>query len=354
VSVGSRVLLPFILLVSPALAQEESRTIRVLQFNVWQEGTSVENGLEKIRDVILASKADIVCFSEVRNYKKQDWTTKVVDALARKGRTFHGKYVAGDVGLVSVFPIEETLGVCDDTKTDSGSIVAWRLALDAKRAVVVASAHLDYKHYAQNLIRGYHGGTPDWKLRDADGDGEPDRVRDVAEILEYNKRSQRVPAIKAFLSKARAWEEKGLPVILAGDFNENSHLDWTEAAKDHFGHYGVAIEWPCTKLLADAGYVDAWRQIHPDPVACPGFTWPAPAAGKGSTSWAPKSDERDRIDFVFAKGLRARAAWVVGPLASYVRNQLQEDPDQDLIRHFDLPWPSDHKAVLVEYESPLR
>ena len=54
------------------------------------------------------------------------------------------------------------------------------------------------------------------------------------------------------------------------------------------------------------------------------------------------------------RAIRARAAWVVGPLASYVRNQLQDDPDKELIRHSDLPWPSDHKAVLVEYESPLR
>lgn len=353
-SAGSRVPLLIVLLVSPALAQEEPRVIRVLQFNVWQEGTSVENGLERIRDVILASKADIVCFSEVRNYKKEDWTAKVVDALARKGRVFHGRYVAGDVGLVSVFPIEEALEVRDDSKSDSGSIAAWRLALDAKHAVVVASAHLDYKRYGQNLIRGYNGGTPDWKMRDADGDGEPDRVRDVAEILKYNNQSMRVPSVKAFLAKARDWEAKGLPVILAGDFNENSHLDWTEAAKDKFGHYGVSIEWPCTKLLADAGYVDAWRAVHPDPVACPGFTWPAPATGKKSTSWAPKSDERDRIDFVFAKGLRARAAWVVGPAAAYVRDQLQECPDKELVRHSDLPWPSDHKAVLVEYEIPLR
>lgn len=33
-----------------------------LTFNVWQEGTSVPNGLIKIRDVIAETNPDIVCF----------------------------------------------------------------------------------------------------------------------------------------------------------------------------------------------------------------------------------------------------------------------------------------------------
>lgn len=33
--------------------------------------------------------------------------------------------------------------------------------------------------------------------------------------------------------------------------------------------------------------------MYPDEVNYPGFTWPA------QSSWAPKSDERDRIDYIF-------------------------------------------------------
>ena len=36
---------------------------RVLQFNIWQEGTVVKGGFEAIADEIIANKADIVTFS---------------------------------------------------------------------------------------------------------------------------------------------------------------------------------------------------------------------------------------------------------------------------------------------------
>ena len=66
-------------------AEPSGATLRILQLNVWQEGTSVPRGLDKICDVIVAAKADVVCFSEVRNYHGQDWTSKVVAALACRG-----------------------------------------------------------------------------------------------------------------------------------------------------------------------------------------------------------------------------------------------------------------------------
>ena len=47
-------------------------SVRVLQLNVWQEGTQVTGGLAKIAAVILESKADVAAFSEVRNYDDED------------------------------------------------------------------------------------------------------------------------------------------------------------------------------------------------------------------------------------------------------------------------------------------
>jgi len=323
--------------------------LRVLQFNVWQEGTSVENGLEKICNVIVASKAQVVCFSEVRNYKGVDWTTRVVETLAKNQHTFFGKFVGGDVGLISVFPIEAAQLVYNATNGDSGSIAAWTLKRPDGSRFVVASAHLDYKHYGLNLIRGYNGGTPDWKERALDKDGKPVPLTNVAEILEYNNRSKRMEAIQAFIKSAQGWRKQELPIVLCGDFNEGSHQDWTERSKNTFGHYGVAIEWPCTKLLTDAGFVDSWRALHPDEVKSPGFTWPAPVPEKKTTSWANKSDERDRIDFVFAIGLKATGAWIAGPKKTISRDEPTPDPDADSILLDDLPWPSDHKAVLIEF-----
>ena len=93
--------------------------------------------------------------------------------------------------------------------------------------------------------------------------------------------------------------------------------------------------------------------MFPDEIKHPGFTWPAPAVGKKTTSWAPKSDERDRIDFIYhseSERLHAARAWIVGPKACFIGEEKADDPGQDVFLAADLPWPSDHKGVLVEFE----
>jgi endonuclease/exonuclease/phosphatase family metal-dependent hydrolase len=334
--------------------ERHGATLRVLQFNIWQEGTSVPGGVEKIADAILQSRADVVAFSEVRNYRKEDWHGKILAALKAKAPelVFHGQYVGGDVGLVSRLPIASTAPVFDETKSDTGSVMAYRLALPGERELTVCTAHLDYKHYALNWVRGYGGGNPGWKMLDANNDGEPDRVSDAAAVLAENRRSRRGPAIAAFLAFAEKERAAGRAVILAGDFNEGSHLDWTEKANDFAGHYGAVLAWDNSLALEKAGFRDAWRVLFPDEVKHPGFTWPATAFGKKTTSWAPKSDERDRIDFIYYSadaGLRPVQAWMVGPHTCFIGERKVDDPGEDAFLCADLPWPSDHKGVLAEF-----
>ena len=345
------------LVVSPALhaAGEKSnvpaKTIRVLQFNVWQEGTSVVDGVDKIAEVILKSGADVVAFSEVRNYKGEDWHTKILAALAAKSPEsgFHGRYVAGDVGLVGRIPIVSTAVVFDETKADTGSIMAYRLSCPGAREVTVCTAHLDFKHYGLNLVRGYHGGDPDWKMIDDNQDGVPDRQTDAAAILGYDRKSRRGAAIEAFLAFAKIEHAAARSVILAGDFNEGSHLDWTEAGKGVVSHYGVVLPWDNSIALTKAGFRDTWRTIFPDVVNHPGVTWPAPPFERQSTSWTRLSDERDRLDFIYASpDLRPSQAWIVGPRTSFVGDEIVTDSGEDSFLCPDLPWPSDHKGVLVE------
>lgn len=59
------------------------------------------------------------------------------------------------------------------------------------------------------------------------------------------------------------------PVIVAGDFNAPSHIDWTESMKEL--HCGWSYKWPSTQLLADqASMIDSFREVHPDPLLEPG------------------------------------------------------------------------------------
>ena len=337
-----------------AAAEKPASTLRVLQFNVWQEGTSVPGGVDMIAEAIVQSRADVVAFSEVRNYRGEDWHAKILAALKAKSpeQAFHGQFVGGDVGLVSRFPIASTVSVFDETKADTGSLMAYRLSLPDGRELAVCSAHLDYQHYAINWVRGYGSGNPDWKMIDANQDGEPDRTSDAAAVLAHNRQSRRGPALAAFLAFAEKERAAGRVVMLAGDFNEGSHLDWTEKARNFAGHYGAVLPWENSLALEKAGFRDAWRVLFPDEVKHPGFTWPATAFGRKTTTWTPKSDERDRIDFIYYSsdaGLRPVQASIVGPRTCFIGERLVDDPGADPFLCADLPWPSDHKGVLVEF-----
>lgn len=333
-----------VLVIVQSCKNKTEKELTFLTFNVWQEGTSVPNGLEKIRDVILETNPDVVCFVEVRNYKNQDWTTKIVKALAKTGKEYYRGYIGGDVSFISKYPLENGKQIFRNS--DKGTIVNFYVNIDGNR-ILVSGAHLDYTYYASNLPRGYNGGHPNWKMID-DGKGYPNPYTNVDSIQAYNLKSTRDEAISAFISSVKS-ESK--PVILMGDFNEPSFLDWTKHTKNMFSHNGVVIPWHNTKKLHDEGFVDIFRTFYPNEISNPGFTWPSYANEKKTTSWTPLADERDRLDFIFFKGagLKIVDVAIVGPKESYVYHKLEKfNTDNEKFMARDLPWPSDHKAVYAK------
>jgi endonuclease/exonuclease/phosphatase family metal-dependent hydrolase len=320
---------------------------KFMTFNIWQEGTSVSNGLIKIRDVIIETNPDVVCFTEVRNYKKEDWTDKIIKELQDKGYPYYRGYIGGDVSLISKFPITSSSLIYNG----EGSIVKFDVNFE-EHTVVVACAHLDYTKYACYLPRGYNGGTPNWNMIN-DGYGNPTPVTDVKKILAYNLESERDEQITSFLKSIK---NETQPVILLGDFNEPSHLDWTKNTSTLFDHNGVIINWQSTYSLFKNGFTDAFRKFFPDEKSNPGITWPSLAHGKKSTSWTPKSDERDRIDYIFykEKGIETLYATLVGPKESYAFGELTDSSvsNENFVAD-KLEWPSDHKALMVILKFPF-
>jgi len=324
---------------------DSNKEVRFLTFNVWQEGTSVPNGLLKIRNVITKTNPDIVCFVEVRNYKEQDWTTKIVTELEKEGRKYYRGYAGGDVSFISKYPLSN--GKLIFGNEDKGTVVNFDVLI-GRKTIVVSGAHLDYTYYASNLPRGYYGGTPNWRMID-NGHGKPLPTTDLDSLKVYNLKSTRDEAIAAFLASV---DSSLKPVILMGDFNEPSWLDWTKKTKNMFNHSGVIFPWNSTKSLAEKGFIDSYRKMHPNEITHPGFTWPANANEKKSTSWTPLADERDRIDFIFykGKGMELKNATLVGSKELYIHNKLAKPTtDQEKIIATDLPWPSDHRAVLATF-----
>lgn len=138
-------------------------------------------------------------------------------------------------------------------------------------------------------------------------------------------------------------------VLLTGDFNEPSHLDWTE----RFAREGTdrwvsnptgtplrfAVEWPGSKRLAAIGMLDSYRKVHPNEVERIGATWtpqyPDKTPGRGNYS----EQVLDRIDRIYHSGetLCPVAAQVIG----------EDATTSDIV--FPRRWPSDHRAVLIDF-----
>ncbi len=331
-------LLPIILCCSC----NEKQEIRVLQFNIWQEGKVVPNGFNAIVNEIIATKADLVAFSEVRNYHESDFSKHIISALAKRGLTYYGQK-SYDSGIISRFPIKEYEALYP-VKNDHGSIT--KALIDVKGTTVAFySAHLDYLNCSYYMPRGYHGST--WKEL-------PNPETNVDTLLNVGYKSMRDDAIKVFIADAKQQIERGYQVIIGGDFNEPSHLDWTKSMANLYDHNGVVIAWTCSSLLEKSGFIDAYRKIYPNPVKNPGFTYPS--ANKdvpiSKLTWAPKADERERIDLIFYSPnnrIKIIDAVIVGVDSSICRSKVVKATTDKFI----VPqgaWASDHKAVLATFE----
>lgn len=325
-----------------AMGMQAQRELKVLQWNIWQEGTVVPGGYEAIVEEIARIKPDFVTFSEVRNYKNTRFCDRIVASLKKKGQTYYS-FFSDDSGLLSKYPITDSMTVFP-LKEDHGSVYRLTASVCGHK-VAVYTAHLDYLNDAYYNVRGYDGST--WK--------EIPVPQTVREVLEVNDRSLRDDAIRCFIAQAKKDVEAGNMVILGGDFNEPSHLDWIRDTKDLYDHNGLIIPWTVPLLLDNAGFIDAYRMRYPDVLAYPGFTFPAdnPLIPVEKLTWAPKSDERDRIDYVFYyphPDLRLKDAVIFGPKGSIVKAKRETEVSKD---RFLLPlgvWPTDHKGVLVTFE----
>jgi exonuclease III len=121
-----------------------------------------------------------------------------------------------------------------------------------------------------------------------------------------------------------------------GDFNEPSFRDWNKKAFKA-GQQPLKVQWPSTLAIEKAGFVDTYRDVYPNVVAKPAFTWTP------TTNVTDPEDHHDRIDFVFARAgqIRVSDAAIVGEMS----------PEADIVV---VPWPSDHRAVVAEVEITLQ
>lgn len=339
----NRVIYLFVLLACLLSGCGQKQTeFTVMQFNIWSQGTVVENGFSGIIDNIVALEPDLITFSEVRNYENIAFIPLLIKELEKKGKKYYGN-TSVSTGIISKYKIEKQ-EVVYPINNDRGSVLKACVTIQGK-PVVLYSAHLDWLNCSSYLPRGYDASN--WNKLDT-------IVTDVDSILRDNRMSFRLDEVKAIVDDAQKEIENGAIILIGGDFNEPSHLDWQESTKDIRDHQGLVIDWDCSRLLEREGYIDAFRAHYPDPVDYPGFTFPADTKGVDvkKLTWAAEADERERIDFIYFhpfKGLKLADIRIVGPSGNILRGQRVENDSKDTFIEPTGVWPTDHKGLLATF-----
>ena len=312
-------LLPFCILGSTFAEEAKDDTaLRVLVWNVWRGGNEVEEGPEKILAVIREVNPDIVLMQESYD----------VDG----DRPTVGRWIAQELGWHAHQEESPHLCVLTPLKVETEFFHhAWhglgvRVTDAKKRSFVAWSIWLDYRAYITRELRD----------RPEQTDEELLAAEDV--------RSDRLPQAKALLAhlEAEGQFELDVPLLVGGDFNNPSHLDWTvDTARIY--RYRRALPLPVSLAMLKAGFIDSFRVIHPNPVQHPGITW--------SPLFRVTQDGKDqgfeRIDRLYLKNpaKRVSGAWMLTPVAAEVLPERWED---DSIPTEKRIFPSDHGAVVID------
>jgi exodeoxyribonuclease-3 len=306
-----------VLLVLCALPSH-AETLRVMSYNIWGGGANEGKGIDETVAAIRAAGADIVGLQETR-LESDPCTAEVCPAVG-----------------VSVAPaIAAALGwYAYDQTAENGAL--WANAVISRYPIGAASPNdlgvpLDVDGKTVWVFNIHHDDEPyqPYQLLGIEYGPAP-YIKTEAEAVKFANET-RGPAMELLFADM-ALAEGAAAVFVTGDFNEPSLHDWTPEAVAA-GQHPVAVRWPTTARLVEAGFLDAYRAVHPDPVAKPAYTW-TPRYDETATD-----DHPDRIDFVFARGtgLRVTGAAIVG----------EDGPRSDIKV---MPWPSDHRAVVAAVE----
>lgn len=330
----------------PLVCFGENVSLKVLQINLWGEGGEVPDGYSGIVGIIDQTEPDIVLLCEIRNTENKPFIPRLIQSLQQKGKSYFGESLDLGVGILSKYELNNPTRCFTLDDPDRPNPIIKATTRIAGHPVAIYSAHLDYRNYECYLPRGYSGTT--WKKIE-----KP--VTDPDSVLTANRISFRDEAIVAFLSDVRSEIDNKSLILLGGDFNEPSHLDWQADTKGLWDHNGAIIPWDCSVLLQKAGFRDSYREIYPSAVTHPGFTYPSAntATELVKLIWAPEADERDRIDFIYYyphPGWSLRDASIVGPSQTILRGKQIENDTSDTFIEPQQVWPTDHKATLATFE----
>ncbi len=268
------------------LTVADSLSFGLMNWNIWHGGRrdGVEVGLAKTVSILSKSRASIIAMQET--YGSGPIIADRLDMIYY--------YRSSNLSVFSKYPIVETLGWYDPFRF--GGVT---LLLPNGQRLRVFSLWINHLPNLSDLIP---------------------RADNAHDILKEEQKT-RGNEIREILSNLPDLfqHRDSIPIIIAGDFNSPSHLDWTEETKAM--HRDLVVTWPASKAMADAGFIDAFRSIYPNPVTDYGRTW----SPRFEESW------QDRIDYIYYSG------------------KLLHCRDAKMLDNYTSGWPSDHAAVYARF-----
>ncbi|MEN8716393.1 MAG: endonuclease/exonuclease/phosphatase family protein [Verrucomicrobiales bacterium] len=285
-------------------AEAEETSVRVMSYNIYRGGTFRGQPLAQTAKAIQEAKADIVGVQETRSPNGVN-----AEKLAQLLGWNHHVNPRNRV-IVTRYEIVEEMRDGIKVKLPSG------------HHAYIFNLHLPSNPYQPYQLLSIQ---PKWHKH-----WDTPFIKTEAEAIAAAKEA-RGGEIAALLKQIRSLPDQDAPVFVVGDFNEPSHLDWTEKAAES-GRHPIKVAYPNSLAMSQAGFTDSYRSIYPDEMKKPGFTWsPAYQVDDPTT-------HHDRIDFVYfkGKGVEVIDTKIVG----------ESKENADIVVS---PYPSDHRAVVATF-----
>lgn len=282
----------------------KEKELKVLSWNVWHAGhsnTYPNDGCKGAIGILKKSNADVILMIETYGAAPM-----VADSLG-----YNYALLSDNLCIYSRYPIKKTFTYPDSINTFN-----------------FGGVEIDMDGTPVRLFDTWLHYLPDMRLVPTE--------KTEAEILAWDNAGTRDDEIRRILNvlKPVLSQSDSIPVIMGGDFNVYSHLDWTEATKNLYDHKGAVVRWTVSQEMLEAGFKDSFRELNPDPVKKIGTTWLYDNEDKPVRS--------DRIDFIYYQGKGIRA------VESETYNQELAKPLKFEGEEFF--YPSDHGFVLTTFK----
>ena len=286
---------------TPAVSPEDS--LRVMAWNVLHGSNDVDRGPEKTLAVIREAAPDVILMQESYDIdgdrpKLGKWLSEQLDWNYHQAESPH---------LCVLTPLELEAEFFHHQWHGLGAL----LTDEQGRSCLAWSIWLDYRSFIT------------YELRD-----NPD-MSDEELLAAEHVRSARLPQATALIEhlKGEGHLSADIPVIVGGDWNTPSHLDWTTDTARVFKRRR-ALPLPVSIAMRDAGFTDTFRMVHPDPVQQPGITWSPMFRMSGDTEQG-----FDRIDRIYLKNpAKPVGDWTLHPVAATVLPIPWEDDSIEILQ----------------------